>query len=182
MPDIKISNLQELTSADAEDLIPIIDISETDLSKRNKKIKYSSFVLPNSEVEQPTGINPADLVSVDTLSGYIEQPNNKTYTVQLFAFTSYRIVSIAARTNSGSCQIILQKNDLATKLTPTTIGINSGLSVYTNNNSSNYDYVREADRLTLTVDNVLSTEGLSFSIKILKDHEPKVDPNAEPLN
>lgn len=95
MTDIKISQMPSLTNPASNDLLPIIDVSETDTSKLNKKITVSTLlskVVASSGpkiLQQDTIWYVDSTLGSDTNNGLTRQTAFKTLNYACFEVSSY---------------------------------------------------------------------------------------------
>lgn len=154
--------MPDLLEPQLEDYLPVIDVSETEVSLLNKKVAIEDILSLAS---------PPPSFAVDTISGFLESPGPKTYTLQMYSYTSYRVAEIRAKTVTGTCNVQLATTAKTFTFMPNPVLVDAAGFTLTSANS-NLDYVYVGSTLIFTISNTADPVDLTFSIKVLKDFQP----------
>lgn len=133
MADKKVSDMNELLSSPSEeDIIPILDVSETDVDKINSRVtvdqltghkanKHSPTFTGAPKAPTPGGFNNNNKLATTeftrklldkekSIIGFIEEVEDKYYIIDLSTRDKLYITSFTTQAKSGSCTVNLSIN------------------------------------------------------------------------
>lgn len=104
------------------------------------------------------------LLSTEYISGQIEAPQDKTYTLDLYAIDARTINTLAIKTTTGTCTVALEIDGVSV----TGISAVSVSSVETTATATALNSVSIGQTLTMVVSSISSATDLVFTIKYVR--------------
>lgn len=104
----------------------------------------------------------------DSLSAFLELPTNKSYTIDCKAYISYRLLSIAAKTTSGSCDLALRINQTLVSGSSLQVGNTLTEATLTGGVSGQDNLVALGNEVELIISNTQTAQNLSLTLGILR--------------